>query len=1075
MPYTAPLPTTPTTATRDILVERFRQDLLGPATEDELINERPTDRYLTGLLSPNGEQLDPSEDDALGTVGDDEDDPSDDAPAPLAGSLRPSTCGISFALSGGEQPHVKFTATCARYRQLYVDGSEGESARAEDAIRANERWQRCPFAADVDVVLSGKEGSRSIDLAPHGIVGMELYLRTVQAMSGVIVTAALINRLSEGADRTSTVANTFFQVALRAEPHAPTRLAERPRRTVISDRDSRVASLIYRDVQEYAVGHTCSASWSPFDFPTSVSTEWIPSAVVRRMKAEGDPIFDVLRTGPDRPLAAQWLSLAGNTALSRGLEALVGCYEQWVETQSATVDALSDGLRAIARENLDECRTAIRRMREAVGLLRNDAHVRDAWRLAAGAMNIQFGWTKSTELLWHPFQLAFQLLVLPSLANRGSLDRAVMDLLWFPTGGGKTEAYLALTAFVLFYRRLKYGVGAGVGTAVLMRYTLRLLTIQQFQRAAALVLACEAIRRGKEHVGSVPNPKLGDEPISIGLWVGSGATPNRFEEAREVLARGGRATPRQLERCPKCRSRLNYEAVTRRRAIIVSCSNGLCYFSDKSVPMPVWSVDEDIYRECPGLVIATVDKFAQIVRSEKTGSLFGFSSSHDPPELVIQDELHLISGPLGSLTGLYEVAIDRLCSREQDGHLIRPKVIGSTATIRRAEDQVRQLFDRDAFQFPPPVIDAGNSGFGIEDMTDPGRLYVGVTTAGRSAKFALQATYATLLQGATDKRIPQGPKGDNRRDSYWTLTGYFNSLRELGGAVTLVMDDVLKSVRAYATRHGEQERPRQVAPPVELTSRVSSSEIPSTLENLEQGEETGAAVDVLLASNMISVGVDISRLGLMVVAAQPKTVAEYIQATSRVGRQYPGLVVVVYNHPRVRDRSFFESFAGWHRALYRAVEATSVTPFAARARDKAMHAVVVALARHLVPELRASPRLTPAVLTKVVALLDTITERTKRVDPSEVLGAQKKARNAAHQWNAISEELGAYWDEDNVSASLMIGAEKAASLDELGDHYAAWPTPNSMREVEPSSMFRLWFPPIAQQGNRRRRASSAEE
>lgn len=1072
--------TVPTPPARDLLVRRLREDLLGPAEDEEVLDERPTDRYVTGILSPIGDEVSASEDDSLDAVGGDDEDGGDDSPAPLVGSFRPSTCGVSFALSEHSKLPVAFEIRCARYQQIYIDGDTGEpSTRAEHKRRPNERWRRKSFGARLELILEPSESAQTLALAAHGIPGLDLYVRTARTATCVIVTAALINRLDRGSDRAETESNTFFQVVLSAEPRAPVALAERPVRTAVADRDARVASLIYRHVQEYAVGHTCSASWAPAEAPTSVSTEWVPTAVVRRMRPEGDPAFNRLRQGPHKPLEAEWLSQAGDAELVEGLDLLIDCYEGWIAAEAGRVDReIPSHLRAAARENLRDCQSAVGRMREAVALLRADARAREAWRLAAGAMHLQFQWTKRKALYWHPFQLAFQLLALPSLADRRSPDRAVMDLLWFPTGGGKTEAYLALTAFALFFRRLKYGVEAGAGTAVLMRYTLRLLTVQQFQRAAALVLACEAIRRGDERVVSVPRPALGSRPFSIGLWVGSGATPNTFEAARTALEKGGKSTPRQLARCPRCSSRLDYSADGPQKAILVRCTDAACYFSRSSAPMPLWTVDQDIYREQPGLVIATIDKFAQIARSEKTGALFGIGTAQDPPDMVIQDELHLIAGPLGSLAGLYEVAIDRLCSRElEGGEMVRPKIIGSTATIRRAEDQVRQLFDRGAFQFPPPVLDARNSGFGIEDSADPGRLYVGLTTAGRSAKFALQATYASLLQGATDARIPQGPKGANPRDAYWTLTGYFNSLRELGGAVTLVMDDVLKSIRAYARRHGERGSARKLAPPVELTSRVASSEIPGILETLEQGEETPGATDVLLASNMISVGVDIARLGLMVVAAQPKTIAEYIQATSRVGRHYPGMVVVVYNHPRVRDRSFYETFPTWHRALYRSVEATSVTPFASRARDKAMHAVIVALARHLVPELRVSPALTPAVRAKVVPLVRFMTDRCARLDANEAAGAQRKAQAFLDEWARQTRDgLTYYWKESDPEhhKSLLIGAELAATLEERDEGYAAWPTPNSMREVEPSSSFQIWFRPDTQ-GSRRRRSPRAAE
>jgi superfamily II DNA or RNA helicase len=467
--------------------------------------------------------------------------------------------------------------------------------------------------------------------------------------------------------------------------------------------------------------------------------------------------------------------------------------------------------------------------------------------------------------------------------------------------------------------------------------------------------------------------------------------------------------------------------------------------------LPVWTIDEEIYRQTPSLLIGTVDKFAQIVRKLETGVLFGHGTIHSPPDLIIQDELHLISGPLGSMAGIYEVAIDELC-RSDSG---LPKIIGSTATIRRADEQIRALFDRNTYQFPTPGIDATNSGFAVVDVASPGRLYVGLTTAGRSATYMLQALIASLVQSATEAGASL-----EERDHYWTLVAYFNSLRELGRALVLMQDDVPVSVGQYAGRRNECAR--RIQAPAELTSRVPSYEIRDMLQRLNTPATDPEAVDLLVASNMISVGMDIPRLGLMVVNAQPKTISEYIQATSRVGRgAVPGLVVTMYNSMRVRDRSHFETFETWHRTLYRDVEASSVTPFASRAQDKALHAVLVALVRHTIPGMARRPIFNDLTRGEAERILSVIEQRVLRVDASERTSVSQKLQELLRQWES-RRDLETYWDDYDRRASLMMSAEQFAAkadvdpdLDQEGARMALWPTPNSMREVEPGAPFIL--------------------
>ena len=615
---------------------------------------------------------------------------------------------------------------------------------------------------------------------------------------------------------------------------------------------------------------------------------------------------------------------------------------------------------------------------------------------------------------------------LPSLTDLHHPDRshetdAVADLLWFATGGGKTEAYLGLTAYTLALRRLQgmvEGRRGDHGVAVLMRYTLRLLTLQQFQRAAALICACETIRRADM-------PKWGETPFRLGLWVGGKTTPNKLAGAANSLRQrnvGGRpsgtGSPLQITSCPWCGSEIReqhlrvYEAPSDIGRCVTYCGDSLgrCEFTERNSPkegLPVMVVDEEIYRRPPSLLIATVDKFAQMPWNGQTQMLFGKvnqvcdrhgflspevddGSSHParnglpsvknrphgplrPPDLIIQDELHLISGPLGSMVGLYEAAVDELCSWEVDGKKVRPKVVASTATIRRAPDQVQKLFVRKLEVFPPQGTSIRDSFFALQRSTGPeypGRRYLGVSAFGRRYPVAMIRSYVAHM-GAAQALYETY---DSLADPWMTLAGYFNSIRELAGTRRLVEDDIRARLRDADQRGLAKRRVRALE---EMTSRKSGTDIPKILERLEatfskaleaqralerqanKPMTSAVPYDVVLATNMISVGVDIERLGLMLVAGQPKNTSEYIQATSRVGRSNdgPGLVCTVFNWARPRDLSHYERFEHYHETFYKHVEALSVTPFSARALDRGLSGVMVALMRlwddHLNANLKA--------------------------------------------------------------------------------------------------------------------------
>lgn len=1040
---------------RTLLLRRLEADLVGPkGGPEETIEERPSARYLTGILYPQQSEFSKEEDDSLdaenggGSTG--EDDEQRDATS-LFRSFKPATCGFSFSVEAEEAADLRLTVRFGRYAGAEVEPEGGGRPRLV--------WTRTPHEhVDLKVSLETGHGEARLEQ------GLVLHRRVRREGSRATVTLQFVNEYREAktggaedplvvTDMLGREAAGLHQFEAAVECRFGCVFVPRRRSFHGNDEDERIADLIYRDSSEYAVGHTASARWEPVDRPTVVRLDWFPTALVRRMDADGDPLLSSsIATSPLGGLHGLSLHAAAKPHLIATLASVGDGYSAWIAAERNRCAELPDRLAPQARRNLDRCERALARMREGIALIDANPQVETAFRLANRAMYLQAAWASGRrdaasdvdgsdafDFQWRPFQIAFALLCLPSSAQRGHPDREVFDLIWFPTGGGKTEAYLLLTAFVLFHRRLLHAE-AGAGVGVLMRYTLRTLTVQQFQRAAALVTACEQLRLD----GSGP---LGSTPFSIGLWVGSDSTPNSYEAAVKALADlDPKSTPRQLTRCPVCRGEVRWRADAGTRTIACECLDPRCVEERPRGRLTVLTVDEDLYAAPPSLLIGTVDKFAQVVRKQESGALFGLRRDLRAPDLIIQDELHLIGGPLGSLTGLYETAIDELCRNEEGC----AKIVGSTATIRRADEQIRHVFDRSAFQFPPPAVDWSNSCFARTDETDEGRLYVGVTTAGRSEKFALQAASASLLQAGVDPAIAAA--GDV--DPYWTLVAYFNSLKVLGGALVLMEDDVRITVAALAQQHGETAR--RLGTPEELTSRKASSEIPMILDALSKERGDAECIDVLLASNMLSVGVDIPRLGLMLVNGQPKFMAEYIQATSRVGRRSPGLVVTLYNNNKIRDRAHYETFASWHGALYRSVEPSSVTPFAPRARDKAIHAPLVALVRHLIspgtPSLRRTDR------AAVLGIVDRIVERVRTIDPGEAVQCRAELGEFVEAWldGVEGGRIKAYWDDRRFNSSLLMSSEAAAARRAVGAGEAeARPTPNSVRNVEPGVDFVL--------------------
>ncbi len=1023
-------------AVRNQLVDRLKADLVGPLDPTEVLESRPSDIYLTGILWPLDARMGGEEDDAR--ADDAEGDPAS-TPASLVGQQRPCSMGVSFATASESAEHeVNITVNFGLYSPKLAD-RQTQWCREQVAFSANLR-----LVPGVTDELRVPNGEPSLDVRVH--------FRTMSGPTGLLSTVTLVNR-SEPAesDRESVERLTVFQAHLVIAGTEATVIVPRPTLGHALDADEESARLLYRECYDFAAGHQCSVEWDA-QGPTAsfVATTWLPQARVPSYSDKGDPVFhELVRDGR---LEASALASASSQELVVALSALVEAYGQWAESLEALAKGLDDRLRPTAERHIQECLSVRDRLAAGVTAIVTDWRLRAAFQAANAAMARQHSWKLDSEerplgtLAWRPFQLGFILLAAESSCRRGSAEREVLDLLWFPTGGGKTEAYLALVAMVAVYRRLREDhPDDGAGNASLMRYTLRLLTAQQFERATAMVLALELIRRGA--LRSTMNASaLGSVPFSAGLWVGGDATPNTFDKA-DASAGADTSSAEQIELCHACHRPLKWDYDRGTESVHPYCEGDDCELGSGFGPWPVFTVDSDVFRERPTLVIGTVDKFAQLPFQPRMADLFGLASS-SATDLIIQDELHLIAGPLGTMVGLYETAFDWLLSSASG----RPKIVGSAATIRRASDQVRAVFDRDSCQFPPPGLDFSNSGFAIVDPDlDKGRLYLAVTTAGRSAKFTLQAVAGSLLQSSG----PTASAASGMRDGYSTLLAYFNSLRELGAAIVQVLDDVPDSIYLYAKRRAEERR--ELDHPRELTSGVAQREIVAIMSALKRTCDQDGAVDVVLATNMVSVGMDIPRLALMLVNGQPKTRAEYIQSTSRVGRAAsPGLVVSVLNAAKARDRSHFETFPSWHGALYRDVEATSVTPFASRARDKALRAVLVSMVRHSIPGMEENERasLSIAATASIDRIWDEIQRRISSVDPKELTEAVRELDGALLDWEDRQPSF--YHFVRKPRQSLMQYAETFARKVASGRRPGtAWPTMNNMRNVEPATRFRI--------------------
>ncbi len=1004
-----------------------------------------------------------------------------------ANSFRPSSMAVSFAAAVPDDGQMVVQVTGGRFRKLEVT--------IAGAIRT--WWVRSDVK--MTAIFQGDTLRRSKNrllrpdsCEPQNIDGLDLrvetFCRSIPGQLGDLITVCLVNRQLGGRSIDEhCLFQSHFKVDFLKQSNLVPAIHPYPSVPVDKMDDEELSlSLLYRDLQTYAIGHGCAADWTA---PTatgcvhSVSAECLPSVEAPSIAAD-------IRRKDGTPIEASMAALANLVPGSDGLQQIEQVFEEygsWIEEKRGASSALTTDHGRAAKLNLDECSKALSRMKSGLRFLKRDPQAMKAFRLAnhaillqqirdSGRRDIEYDTAKSVirhsrpfiepdplapgsnKGRWRSFQIAFFVMALESTADKGCPDREMVELIWFPTGGGKTEAYLGLSAFSMFLRRLRNPDDTGVD--VLMRYTLRLLTAQQFQRAAGLICAMDHLRKARE-------TELGSSSFSIGIWLGGDTTPNKSEDAIAKLAELQRnplraENPFLVTKCPWCAAQLGVvrlppavpKSVPRvwgyeRRAgsVYFKCTDQVCPFFDS---LPIFVVDDQIYRNRPSLIIGTVDKFAMLAWLPEARSLFGLSSEGErissPPNLIIQDELHLISGPLGTMVGLYEILIEELCS-DYRTRRVKSKIVSSTATIRRYRDQIKALYARtNVSLFPPPGLDAGDSFFAqyAKDNSGnllPGRRYVGVHAPGLgSLQTAQVRTFTALLQAPLYLEPAD-------RDPWWTLVAFFNSLRELGTTLSLFQSDIPDYLKAVKNRNGlEYSNLRRLKHVIELTGRLTSEEIPESIAALETGYSRPGIVDVCLASNILEVGIDIDRLSLMTVVGQPKTTSQYIQVTGRVGRRWedrPGLIVTIYGASKPRDRSHFEKFRTYHERLYAQVEPTSVTPFSPPALDRGLHAVMAAYSRQTGDShLADSPYPVPDLL--LAALREILIDRVAIVDSQEQQELSRMFDQRVAEWRRWERVR---WRDNAANTALPLlrvaGAYCSPELSKI-----SWPTPQSMRNVD---------------------------
>lgn len=667
--------------------------------------------------------------------------------------------------------------------------------------------------------------------------------------------------------------------------------------------------------------------------------------------AETTPIFWQGRLASrdiGEPASLAKLSGEGTLDSLAEMEAYLSSYERrWV---GFIKDHPNDAkIQAESTKGLDDFRAEIDLFRLGIEAMRQDPSLLRAFRL----MNETVGSRHVRQ--WHLFQIVFIVSMLPSLLARElpyerkwreQLD--IADVLWFPTGGGKTEAYFGIIVTAMFFDRMR---GKKRGTTAWLRYPLRMLSIQQLQRLVEFVTSAESVR--KKHGVD------GGDPFTVGYYVGSANTPNYLSmksgthpivTLKAKMTSGGpdAGSLRVLQKCPTCGS-TNIE-VDIRDAIQELRIFHRC--GDCGLQAPISISDAEIYRYLPTVLVGTVDRLARAGETPHFAHIFGQVDSKCPqheyasfkecvesgckltktkfatveeikdptPALLLQDELHLLKESLGTYDSHYEGYLDEQARTVGTG--LPSKRLAATATIEGYERHVRHIYARVARRFPSKGIYLDDTPYACEDTESPdARIYCGVLPFGPTTD-QVCARVAAAVHRAAESAWGSDPMADE--NGYYDLSLLYANLKDGVGNMGSSLHELLgaKFVKTLSGEHS-LDQVRQVIDLVERDAHLPYAD----------------RLKCVVATSIISHGVDLERLNLMAFSGFPGRAADYIQASSRVGRKHVGVVFTVYNPAYNIDRSAYIHFREYHERLYQLVQPVPVNKFSESALRRTFNGI----------------------------------------------------------------------------------------------------------------------------------------
>jgi len=1013
---------------------QFSNDLPNNEGDEILNNRKPSERYGLGVLYPvkprlsiedeENENLDNDEVERSKVetslklnlknkdLNNDIENLKNDLNIEVEKDLLPSSFSLSFLVKSSINQNLTFEFTGGFYEQpknidiVYKD-KDGEQKKGREWFYRSSF--KCSGSIDINDENNEKVVPQFTSLPTKFDVRFKSEIRNIEGNK--IITFSVSNFTGLNGKRRNLDENSIFQCQLKITSDKFSILPYPKAKNLILDEEEQINDLLYRDKRNYAIGHGISADWGIPDKESNC---------VNEISSEAMPTVDVPNISPDifddenKKIEISFFNLSRFGKFEEGIKSLKSLYknyQQWIDKSDLESKKLDIKYNQASSFVIKNCKIAAERIQRGINLIENNEQIKLAFQIANEAImyqqyrtsipsrfikfdengnplkgkkgfefsspynsNFDLNSEEYQKKKWRPFQIAFILMNLESLAKPDSTERQIVDLLWFPTGGGKTEAYLGLSAFQMVLRRIKDK--SDFGTDVIMRYTLRLLTAQQFHRASGLIYALEHIRKKNLNI-------LGDHQFSIGIWIGGDSTYNKkkhaYDDFKKILIPKKKYNINlnkfHISGCSWCGAKFEIKKYehsrqrvyglkenNREKKIYAHCPDAECEFHLK---LPTYTCDEDLYDQKPSFLIATIDKFALLAWRPEARNFFGIdengNQSKSPPNLIIQDELHLISGPLGSMSGLYETVVEELCTNKRNNQLIKPKIISSTATIKNYNHQIKSLFGRkNSSLFPPPGLNQSDNFFSRIAKTNNQidyKKYVGIYAPGlRSLLTSQIRTFTSLLQSANYNRIEKKELSLEEKDPWWTLVSFYSSLFDLGSARSILSIDMDNELKDYKKTFGiEDKYIRSLPDPTEILE-LTAAQKDSVEDNLQKlslslndNNKKAKPVDICLSSSVIEVGVDITRISLLSIVSAPKSVSQYIQVSGRVGRDWhngkSALVTTIFSPTKPRDRSLYEQFRSYHEQLYSWVEPTSVTPFCEPVLERSLHSALFAYVR----------------------------------------------------------------------------------------------------------------------------------